>query len=717
MARTGGASGQPSRLNFSYRPYAYTVPAIFLGPLNIPEIGVAALGITSTVATARDDHPVSAVCSIGIISRTNTLKSVPEKATASIGTIPRVNHGRGSGSGVVSLVASYATTFLSPTPTQTVSPTVVAGDYLVIIATQVDNSQVMGTPSGGGLTYTLQESVSGINFNNGVYMWTAPVGTGSSFTCSLTSAGSVDWGFAVYRFSGVTSLGGKNKGNNTTSSAPSISVTTTGTNSAVVLVFADFDGSATAATYLTSGVGSFSEQTHVVDTSVGTTWGGWYPNVGAAGAKTVGMSAPNQRWAMAAIELVPGIGGDNRAQIATAVVGAVGLASVKKTALPALRSVVGLSAYRTIQTAAESGRALLGVTALVTPVKNAIVSVRAAVGITSRITETKTVATAAAGTVGAIGRATESRTAAVVATASAGIIARVAGLARTTPVIAVAYGGVTARAIVVKAAPTTLRTAAGVTSLSTPRKVAIVTDSAPIGLVALRSSAPSAIESGRGVIGLTVTVLTVKRSPVSVAASVSVLGTARAAKFSAQHALSLIGATATARPVQLAVVAAYSSLGAIGRVLDAKSAPTTLRPAVGMVALGNPRKTASVRVSAVAGVVAYTTVRKTVTVAARATAGLVPWVTPGKAVALRGVAVLGIAGTRIFILPGWPPRPMAIALTRAMAAGTVYLTTPSTAAQTELTTTAAAGTTELTEPAHADTEVTRPAAADTEITH
>jgi hypothetical protein len=685
---------------------------------SVSSLGRMPVGISATVATARSDHPTGAVSALGIVPRTSTRKVASQLALALIGTIPRVNHARGSGLGVVTNPTNYASVFNTSASPKTLSITVTAGDVLLITQVSDDpNNQVWATPSGGGLTYIPLQSQSP---NGMIQVWSATAGTSQTFTLTATvttNPFNTQWGFFVYQFTGVSAVGASVSAANN-SLAPSVSITTTVSHSAIFMVDVDANASAVAATYLT-GPGAFTEITHSTTSGSGpfTIWGGWYPDSGTAGAKTVGMSAPTQTYSIIAVELQPGLGGDNRAQIGRVALGAVGLVSAKKTALPALRGVVGLSAYRTIQTAFESGRALLGVTALVTPVKNAIVTVRAAVGLASRVTETKTVSTAAAGTVGVVGRATESRTAAVVVGISAGIIARVAGLARTTPVIAVAYGGVTARAIVVKAAPTTLRSAAGVTSLSTPRKVAIVTDSAPIGLVALRSSAPSAIESGRGVIGLTVTVVTVKRSPVSVSASVSVLGTARAAKSSAQHALSPLGATATARPTKLAVVAAYSSLGAIGRVLDAKSAPTTLRPAVGMVALGNPRKTASVRVSAVAGVVAYTTVRKTVTVAARATAGFVARVTPAKAVAVRGVAVLGIAGTRTFILPGWPPRPMAITLTRVMAAGAVYLTTPSTAAQTELTTTAAAGTTELTEPARADIEVTRPAAADTEITH
>jgi hypothetical protein len=685
---------------------------------SVNSLGRMPVGLSATVATARSDHPTGAVSALGIVPRTTTRKIAPQLALALIGTIPRVNHARGSGLGIVTNPATYASGFTTSTTPKTLSITVTAGDVLLITQVSGDpNNQVWATPTGGGLTYIPLQSQSP---NGQLQVWSATAGTSQTFTMTAAVTANpfnTQWGFFVYQFTGVSAVGASATAMNN-SVAPSIGLTTTVSHSAIFMVDVDANVSTSAATYLT-GPGTFTELTHVTTVGGGafTVWGGWYPDSGTAGAKTAGMSAPTQTYGIIVVELQPGLGGDNRAQIGRVALGAVGLASAKKNAAHTARGVVGLSAYRTIQTAFESGRALLGVAALVTPVKNAIVTVRAAVGLASRVTETKTVSTAAAGTVGAVGRATESRTAAVVVGISAGIIGRVAGLARTTPVIARAYGGVTARAIVAKAAPTALRTAAGVMGLSTPRKVAIVTDSAPIGLVALRSSAPSAIESGRGVIGLTVTVLTVKRSPVSVSTSVSVLGTARAAKSGAQHALSSIGATATARPTKLAVVAAYSSLGAIGRVLDAKSAPTTLRPAVGMVALSNPRKTASVHTSAFAGVGALTTVRKTVTLTARATAGFVPWVTPAKAVALRGVAVLGIAGTRTFVLPGWPPRPMAIALTRAMAAGVVYLTTPSTAAQTELTTTAATGTTELTEPARADIEVTRPAAADTEITH
>jgi hypothetical protein len=697
---------------------------------DIAERGILVGGVTATVIVNRSNHPVSAISSIGVTVRITAAKNVPQIGQTFIGTIPLVNHTRGSG---VSVITEDASTPLVTQHTGSTSPITSplfsppANSLLVAL---VGGGWGSTLPTSAVVTDSLGNTWSVVAVQPGTvagaggvalialrYFTAAPGSMTVSAAYTNLSGGSqldvrVLNGAASDQSAGAIGLAQYKTNNN----AATVSITTTRAGSRVYGVTDQTNQSFTLTpNAATSILTQFLDSTDAISI---TSW------KAANATSTPGVTTLGGNWGagsyesnIATFEILPAGGPDNRAQTSVTVLGALGLTTPKKVALPLLRGVLGLSAYRTIQTAVESGRTLLGVTALVTPIKNAIVSVRAAVGAISRVTDTKTVSTATAGRVGVLGRVTESRSAAVVSSASAGIIGRVAGLARTTPIIARAYGGVTARSAVVKSAPSALRSAAGLTSSTTPRKVAIVVELAPIGVTALRSSTPSIAEIGRGVIGVTVTAVTVKRSPVSVVASVSALGTARAAKSSAQRALAPIGTAATSRPIKRAAAVAYSSLGAIGRVLDVKSAPTALRPAVGVSALATARKAAGVYTSAIAGVAGLATVRKTTSLTARATVGLLARVTPAKTVLTHSAAVLGIAATRTFVAPGWPPRPMAITLTRTMAAGTVYLTTSSTRAQTELTTTAAAGTTELTEPAHADTEMTRPTMGDTEITH
>jgi hypothetical protein len=56
--------------------------------------------------------------------------------------------------------------------------------------------------------------------------------------------------------------------------------------------------------WLTSGVGALTEQTYDFESGRYTVYGGYHPDVGSAGFKTVGLSAPSgQKWATAAVEV------------------------------------------------------------------------------------------------------------------------------------------------------------------------------------------------------------------------------------------------------------------------------------------------------------------------------------------------------------------------------------------------------------------------------
>jgi len=182
---------------------------------------------------------------------------------------------------------------------------VVAGDLLVIVGGSEDASRTLGTPTGGGLTYTLRQSILVANYC-AVYIWTAPCPTTTSVTVSITvggSAGIKAWGFNVLRFRNA-SVGASSK-TNVSSGAPSLGLTTTRENSAVVFMNSDWaaqDGA--SRTYRTTGVGTFTEQTYYRDPDRYTTYNGYYANVGVVAAKTVGLTAPgSQKYAIASIEI------------------------------------------------------------------------------------------------------------------------------------------------------------------------------------------------------------------------------------------------------------------------------------------------------------------------------------------------------------------------------------------------------------------------------
>lgn len=182
---------------------------------------------------------------------------------------------------------------------------VVAGDLLVIVGGSEDASRTLGTPTGGGLTYTLRQSILVANYC-AVYIWTAVATSTTSVTVSITVGGSGGikaWGFNVLRFRNA-SVGASSK-TNVSSGAPSLGLTTTRENSAVVFINSDWaaqDGA--SRTYRTTGVGTFTEQTYYRDPDRYTTYNGYYANVGVVAAKTVGLTAPgSQKYAIASIEV------------------------------------------------------------------------------------------------------------------------------------------------------------------------------------------------------------------------------------------------------------------------------------------------------------------------------------------------------------------------------------------------------------------------------
>jgi hypothetical protein len=713
VARSGGGRGQPARINFTYTTYTYPTWRQPVQP-DIPEIGSAVVSLLSTV-TVQKTVATSVICSLGIIGRGVGQKNVPQVATTPIGLATRTSQTRGGPGG--QFVTAYSVAYNTTTTPKTVSVTVAPGDALVIIGETFVGTNTLSTPTGGtGITYTLKQSIVAVASQNNLYLWTSGISASSqTFTMSISMAGPTNtWGYTVLRFSNIASIGASNKGNGT-SSAPSISLTTTGANSLIVCGDTDWRGSPSSATYLT-GAGTAIQAFTDTSGGGGTLWCWYHTDAGSIGAKTVGMSAPSQNWGIAGVELVPSGTVDNRAQTATVGIGALALPMPKKSAPTIVRGPVGLAGYRTIYSIAESGQSVLGISALVTSVKNAVVAVRAAVGMAGRATDVKTVSTQTSGSFSAAGRVTVSRVAAVFSRTGLGAFGRVAGMARSTPVIAVIAGGVTSRPAVLKTVVANVRAPVGWASSSTPRKVAIVADRVPIGLVGLRSGTLSIPTRGFAAIGVTMQITTAKRSPVAVSAPVGALGATRAAKSSAQRVSNPVGAAGRSQVSKRAVVVLAVPVGVLSRPAASKRAVTGSRAALGIAGYAPARKVAIVYTQASIGIAGLAGVRKSVASTARAWLAAVPRVQPAKAITTSVSMSAGLLSTDVFVLPPWPPHAVTITVCRSAEAGAVALTTTSQPARTELTGTGRA-TTEITEPAQSNTEITRIATGDTDLTH
>lgn len=191
-------------------------------------------------------------------------------------------------------VAEYENNWLAGGSPKTTSVTCAVGDLLVVIAGSENGTAIVpATPTGGtGTSYTARGAVSVAN-RAGAWIWSTPVVTTETFTISMTCSNSVDyWGFNVLRFAGRPSPGATASLSTGVGTAATFAITTTAPNSAVVFVSTDWaaaDGS--TRTYSTTP-GTPTEQTYALDSARYTAYGGFYPDVGAPGSKTVGVATP-----------------------------------------------------------------------------------------------------------------------------------------------------------------------------------------------------------------------------------------------------------------------------------------------------------------------------------------------------------------------------------------------------------------------------------------
>lgn len=207
-------------------------------------------------------------------------------------------------------------TFISETETawnSTTSPKTTAsisvnnGDVLVAFSVVEDHAASVSI-AGGSLTWTLQQEVNITNFTR-VFIWTTTATSTTSFTVSFTRTATARFfGGNVFVFRGSDGVGASNKTN--TTGTPSLTLTTSFANSAIVVVNGDWSGQdGTSRTWLTvnsitpsSGAGT--ELTYFRDAAHYATYGAYYTNAGTATGKTVGLSAPGtQTYSIVAVEV------------------------------------------------------------------------------------------------------------------------------------------------------------------------------------------------------------------------------------------------------------------------------------------------------------------------------------------------------------------------------------------------------------------------------
>jgi hypothetical protein len=208
-------------------------------------------------------------------------------------------------------VTEYESAWNTGTTPKTISITTDIGDVVVAVSGVETTSTAINAPTGGTGAWVPQENVTAASSARA--RADSRVATAAeTFTFSQsTDSGSNWWGFNALRFSGSDGIGAaESTQNGTGSAAPSLSITTTQANSAIVVVVADWNASDGASrtwrtvNSITPTAGNTFERSYFRDGNHYAIYVAYYPDAGAIGAKTVGLTAPSdQRYCIAAVEV------------------------------------------------------------------------------------------------------------------------------------------------------------------------------------------------------------------------------------------------------------------------------------------------------------------------------------------------------------------------------------------------------------------------------
>lgn len=177
------------------------------------------------------------------------------------------------------------------------------GDLLICFAaTSSESTQIGGPPtnSDAPLTWTLLQSFTTAGYTS-VHAWAATADDARALTVTLNrSGGSSNWGMTVHQWRGAL-LGNAVQGS-AASAAPSLPITTTAATSGISYFSGDWSAKTGTATFRT-----INSAAGTVDLNAGggsKFYAAHWLNVGAAGSKTTGMTAPTaQKWAGIAVEI------------------------------------------------------------------------------------------------------------------------------------------------------------------------------------------------------------------------------------------------------------------------------------------------------------------------------------------------------------------------------------------------------------------------------
>jgi hypothetical protein len=206
-------------------------------------------------------------------------------------------------------------TALSTTTPKNVSGSIAAltNDILVEVAGIELSDRTLGTPTGGTSVTRTARATEDANSSTTAEAraWTAPITSDQTFTPSFNASGGGSFIGTALLFRGSDGVGAAGSTNNgTASGAPSFNLTTLQDNSGIVVVVADWsaiDGAVRTwrtVNGITPTAANGFERSYARNAAAVTYYAAYYPDAGAAGVKTVGLSAPStMRYVICAVEI------------------------------------------------------------------------------------------------------------------------------------------------------------------------------------------------------------------------------------------------------------------------------------------------------------------------------------------------------------------------------------------------------------------------------
>lgn len=205
-----------------------------------------------------------------------------------------------------------AASWTSVAGTQTITITGQAADQIVVCACTADAGGSFTTPTNdnAALTWAQKQLVGTAGQSTKSAIWTTTLDTSRTVVITVNHTTGTQWGAFSDVFRGSDGIGATAAGTIGDTTNPwSAAITTTQDNSALVVLNGDWAAVVGGRTWLTSGVGTFTEETAINSPTQYSVNGGYYADVGTAGAKTVGVSGPAAQQTMLVVVEVKGSGG------------------------------------------------------------------------------------------------------------------------------------------------------------------------------------------------------------------------------------------------------------------------------------------------------------------------------------------------------------------------------------------------------------------------